>query len=228
MPTQARRHDDDRADRLGASASTRIGATSSRARRCASMRTCCRPRTAPRRLRSTPSTRSPAAARSYPRQAAIANDHFVFTGKRRRRQADRASAASSRALHGIESRTYATPGRRHLSFLLSRAGPRGARAVHSRRRLAQPRVRRVRRGRHRRRLDHARLRLVDRLHLLHAGEARGASSFSGTAAAVGQRQGHRARAAAPLGREAVAGHVGGVRRSRPRSCRWPIATRSRT
>ncbi len=36
--------------------------------------------------------------------------------------------------------------------------------------------------------------------------------FRGPAAAVGQRQGHRAGAAAALGREAVAGHVGRARR----------------
>ena len=35
------------------------------------------------------------------------------------------------------------------------------------------------------------------------------------AAAVGQRQGHRAGAAPALGREAVAGHVGGARRRQP-------------
>ena len=35
------------------------------------------------------------------------------------------------------------------------------------------------------------------------------------AAALGQRQGHRPRAAAAVGREAVAGHVGGARRRRP-------------
>ena len=68
-------------------------------------------------------------------------------------------------------------GRRHLPLLLSRAGARHAGPVHPRRRLAQPRLRRVRRGRHRRRIDDARLRLGDRLHLLHAreGAARRAS-----------------------------------------------------
>ena len=70
-------------------------------------------------------------------------------------------------------------GRRHLPLLLSRAGAGAARAVHSRRRLAQPRLRRLRRGRHRRRIDDARVRLVDRLHLLHAARSSGASSFSG-------------------------------------------------
>ena len=50
-----------------------------------------------------------------------------------------------------------------------------------------------------------------------------ASCSSGTAPAVGQRQGHRARAAAPLGAEAVAGHVGRVRR---RERQLPIAYRN--
>ena len=39
--------------------------------------------------------------------------------------------------------------------------------------------------------------------------------FQRPAAALGRRQGHRARAAAAVGREAVAGHVGGARRRRP-------------
>jgi len=45
----------------------------------------------------------------FPRQAAIANDHFVFTGK----EADERQTSISRAfarLHGIESPRYATPG----------------------------------------------------------------------------------------------------------------------
>ncbi len=58
--------------------------------------------------------------------------------------------------------------RRHLPFLFSGAGAGPAGPVHSRRRLAQPRLRRVRRRRHRRRLDDARFRLVDGLRLLHA------------------------------------------------------------
>ena len=102
-------------------------------------------------------------------------------------------------------------GRRHLSFLLSRAGPGDAGAVHSRRRLAQPRLRRVRRGRHRRRLDDAGIRLVDGLHLLHA-RAPAPRRVRRPAPAVGQRQGHRARAAAAVGRQTVAGHVGRARR----------------
>ena len=78
------------------------------------------------------------------------------------------------------------------------------------RRLAQPRLRRLRRGRHRRRIDDARVRLGDRLHLLHAGEG-APRRVRRPPAALGQRQGHRPRAAAAMGREAVAGDVGGAR-----------------
>ena len=105
-----------------------------------------------------------------PRQAAIANDHFVFTGV----AADDKQTAIGREfarVHDLERPYYATPGRRHLPFLLSRAGAGDARPVHPWRRLAQPRLRRLRRRRHWRRIDHARVRLVDRLHLLHAGAA---------------------------------------------------------
>ena len=122
------------------------------------------------RSRSTRSTRSPAGSAIYPRQAAIANDHFVFTG----REDDDRQTSIGRAfarLHGLEKPYYASPGRRDLPLLLPRAGARPARAVHPGRRFAQPRLRRLRRGRVRRRLDHARLRLVDGLHLLHAREA---------------------------------------------------------
>ena len=45
-----------------------------------------------------------------PRQAAIANDHFVFTGRRRPTTSRRASAASSPVCTDIGSPYYATPG----------------------------------------------------------------------------------------------------------------------
>ena len=77
---RARAHDAPPSRSCGRTASTRTP-RSCPARRCASTPTCCRRPTAPRRSRSTPSTRSPAATRSIPRQAAVANDHFVFTGK---------------------------------------------------------------------------------------------------------------------------------------------------
>ena len=145
----------------------------------------------------------------------------------RRRQADgdrpgvRARCTASRS-RTTRRRATASSISTFPSRALVDAGP-----VHSRRRLAQPRLRRVRRGRHGRRIDDARVRLVDRLHLLHAGEG-AARRVRRPAAAVGERQGHRARAAAALGREAVAGHVGGARRRERSSCRSPIATRSRT
>ena len=53
----------------------------------------------------------------------------MFTGSRRGRQAD-GDRPRVRARHGIEKPYYATPGRRHLSFLLPRAGARHAGAVH--------------------------------------------------------------------------------------------------
>ena len=138
-----------------------------------------------------------------------------------------ASAASSRGCRTCSKPYYATPGRRHLPFLFPRAGAGHAGAVHPRRGLAQPRLRRVRRGRHRRRLDDARLRMGDGLHLLHAGEG-APRRVRRPAPALGQRQGHRPRAAAALGREAVAGHVGRTRRRATVSCRSRTATRSPT
>ena len=60
-------------------------------------------------MRFTRSTRSPAAHTIHPRQAAIANDHFVFTG----RADDEKQTAIGRAFaaaHGIEPPYYATPG----------------------------------------------------------------------------------------------------------------------
>ena len=85
-----------------------------------------------------------------PRQAAIANDHFVFTG---REDDDRQTSIGREfaRLHGLEKPYYARPRRRDLPLLLPRAGARPARAVHPGRRLAQPRVRRLRGGRVRRR-----------------------------------------------------------------------------
>ena len=108
---------------------------------------------------------------------------------------------------------YATPGDGIFHFYFPGAGTGAAGAVHPGRRLAQPRLRRVRRGRHGRRFDDARLRLVHRLHLFHAGEG-APRRVHRRAAALGRGQGHRPRAAAALGRAAVAGHVGRVRRSR--------------
>ena len=162
-----------------------------------------------------------------PRQAAVANDHFVFTGKKD----DDKQTAIGRQFAELPRHREAVlrdARRRHLPLLFSRAGPGAAGPVHSRRRLAQPRLRRLRRGRHGRRLDDARLRLVDRLHLLHDGEAAPRHASRGKLQPLGHRQGHRPRAAAPLGREAVAGHVGGAGRCATSSCRSRSATPSPT
>jgi hypothetical protein len=68
----------------------------------------------------------------FPRQAAVANDHFVFTGKD---EDDKQTSIGPRlcrdAWHGEAVLRHA--GRRHLSFLFSRAGTGPARSVHSRR-----------------------------------------------------------------------------------------------
>ena len=162
----------------------------------------------------------------FPRQAAIANDHFVFTGK----DEDEKQTSIGRAFagrHGLEKPYYATPGDGIFHFYFPEQGlvlpgqfiP-GADS-HSRAYGAYGAVG-IGVG-----LDDARVRLVDRLHLLHAGAA-AARRVHRPVDAVGRRQGHRPRAAAAMGREAVAGHVGRVRRCRPASCRWSRATRSPT
>ena len=106
----------------------------------------------------------------FPRQAAVANDHFVFTGKE---DDDKQTAIGRQfaAHHGIEKPYYATPGDGIFHFYFPEQGLVLPGPVHPRRRLALARLRRLRRGRHGRGLDHARLRLVHRLHLLHDGEA---------------------------------------------------------
>ena len=177
MPRTRAADDVDRADRLGAP--RRQGRRGcSRARRCASTPICCRPPTARRRSRFTRSTRSPAATRSIrarrrsPTITSSSPAGKTTTSRRR-------SAARSRALHGIEKPYYATPGDGIFHFYFPEQGLVHAGAVHPRRRLAQPRVRRLRRGRHGRRIDDARVRLVDRLHLLHARRRRAAWCSAG-------------------------------------------------
>ncbi len=150
----------------------------------------------------------------YPRQAAIANDHFVFTGKDDDDKQTRIGREFAR-LHGIEKPYYATPGDGIFHFYFPEQGLVHARAVHSRRRLAQPRLRRVRRGRHRRRIDDARVRLVDRLHLLHAREGSGASCSTG-----GCSRGSAARTSS-------SSCCGAGARSSRRACRWSSSTRDR-
>ena len=162
----------------------------------------------------------------YPRQAAIANDHFVFTGRaddERQTSIGRAFAAAQ----GMKTPLLRHTRGRHLSFLLSGAGTRPARAVHSGRRLAQSGLRRVRRGGHRGRVHDARVRLGDGAVYFTLARARRVD-LRRPAESLGRRQGHRARAATPVGGGAVPGHVGGVRGSRTGSCRWWRATPSRT
>ena len=204
------RAEHDRADRLGAPGRQGRGGRA-RARRCACTPICCPRRTAPRRSRSTPSTRSPAATRST--RGRRRSPTTTSSSPARTTTTSRPpSAASSPQFHGIEKPYYADSRRRHLPLLLPGTGARHARAVHPRRRLAQPRVRRLRRRGHGRRLDHARLRLGDRLHLLHDGEA-AARALHRPAAAVGHRQGHRARRCCAAGA-----------RSSRRACRWSSST----
>ena len=115
----------------------------------------------------------------FPRQAAIANDHFVFTGKEADDKQTAIGRAVRRAARHRASRTTPTPGDGIFHFYFPEQGlvlpgqfiP-GADS-HSRAYGAYGAV-----G-HRRRLDDARLRLVDRLHLLHAGRSSGASSSRG-------------------------------------------------
>ena len=189
------------------------GGASRRARRCASTPTCCRRPTAPRRSRSTRSTRSPAAPPSIRVRRRSPTITSCSPASRPTTSRPRIGREFARAARHRASRYYATPGDGIFHFYFPEQGlvmpgqfiP-GADS-HSRAYGAYGAVG-IGVG-----LDHARIRLVDRLHLLHAGEA-AARRLPRAAAAVGRRQGHRARAAAALGREAVAGHVGRARRSR--------------
>ena len=171
----ARGDDDDRADRLGASRrqGSAARATSSRATtlRVYADLLPASDGTAPFAIHTF--NQITGGDTIYPRQAAIANDHFVFTGKAEDDKQTTIGREFARAARAGEA-VLRDARRRHLSFLFPRAGAGDAGPVHPRRRLAQPRLRRVRRGRHRRRLDDARVRLVDRLHLLHAREGSGA------------------------------------------------------
>ena len=149
----------------------------------------------------------------HPRQAAIANDHFVFTG----REDDEKQTSIGRAfakLHGIEKPVLRDARGRDLPFLFPGAGTGDAGPVHTRRRFTQPRVRRLWRSRDRHRIDHARFWLGDRLRL-HDACPRPACRLSREAATVGERQGHRPGAASRVGCQAGAGHVGRTRRCGP-------------
>ena len=153
-----------------------------------------------------------------PRQAAIANDHFVFTGV----DADDKQTGIGREfarLHGIEKPYYATPGDGIFHFYFPEQGlvmpgqfiP-GADS-HSR---AYGAYGAVGIG-----VGSTTLGFGWSTGYIYVTLARQRRVvFTGTAAAVGQREGHRARAAAAVGREAVAGDVGGAR-----GCRRTAADR---
>ena len=146
----------------------------------------------------------------YPRQAAIANDHFVFTGV----EADDKQTGIGRQfaeLHGIKKPYYATPGDGIFHFYFPEQGlvmpgqfiP-GADS-HSR---AYGAYGAVGIGVGSTTLG---FRMVDRVHLLHA-RATAPGRVHRPAPAVGRRQGHRARTPETMGREAGAGDVGRARR----------------
>ena len=162
----------------------------------------------------------------YPRQAAIANDHFVFTG----REDDDKQTGIGRAFareQGLTPPYYATPGDGIFHFYFPEQGlvlpgqfiP-GADS-HSRAYGAYGAVG-MGVG-----FDDARVRVGDGLRLLHAG-AGAARRVQRRAAAVGQRQGHRARAAAALGRDSSRRACRSSSSIAIGSCRSPIATRSPT
>jgi hypothetical protein len=149
----------------------------------------------------------------FPRQAAVANDHFVFTGKA---DDDKQTGIGREfaAHHGIEKPYYATPGDGIFHFYFPEQGlvlpgqfiP-GADS-HSR---AYGAYGAVGMG-----VGSTTLGFGWSTGYIYFTMAKAAPrGVQRPAAALGDRQGHRARAAAPLGREAVAGHVGGAGRSRP-------------
>jgi hypothetical protein len=120
----------------------------------------------------------------WPRQIAIANDHFVFTGL----EADEKQTSIGRVRkHRHRAALLRHARRRHLPLLFPGAGAGGAGHDDPRRRLAQPRLRRLRRDRDRRGLHHPRLRLEHRLHLHHGRQA-ATRALSRRPAAVGDRQ----------------------------------------
>ncbi len=148
----------------------------------------------------------------YPRQAAIANDHFVFTGV----EADDKQTSIGREFaraHGIEKPYYATPGDGIFHFYFPEQGlvlpgqfiP-GADS-HSRAYGAYGAV-----G-----IGVGSTTLgfgwsTGYIYFTLAKQRR--VVFRGTPSALGGWQGHRPRVAAPVGRTAIAGHVGGARRRR--------------
>ena len=161
-----------------------------------------------------------------PRQAAIANDHFVFTGV----DADDKQTSIGREfarLHGIEKPYYATPGDGIFHFYFPEQG------------LVMPGQFIPGADSHSRAYGaYGAVGIGVGSTTLGFGWSTGYIYFTlaqtaarrlrGRAAAVGRRQGHRPRAAAAVGREAVAGDVGGARRRRQTAARSRTGTRSRT
>ncbi len=149
----------------------------------------------------------------FPRQAAVANDHFVFTGH----EADDKQTSIGREfarLHGIEKPYYATPGDGIFHFYFPEQGLVYPGQLIPGRRLAQPRLRRLRSGGLRRGLDDARLRLVDRLRLLHARQTAPRDSCAASCS-----PGSRARTS-------FWSSCGAGARSSPRACRSSSWTRA--
>ena len=147
-----------------------------------------------------------------PRQAAIANDHFVFTGV----DADEKQTSIGREfarVHGIEKPYYATPGDGIFHFYFPEQG------------LVMPGQFIPGADSHSRAYGaYGAVGIGVGSTTLGFGWSTGYIYFTlakaapgrvpRQAAALGQRQGHRARAPAEVGREAVAGHVGRARRRR--------------
>ena len=218
-------HDDDRADRLGAS--RRQGrARCGPARRCACTRTCSPRPTGPPRSRSTRSTRSPAATRSI---RARRRSRTTISSSRARTPTSgrRRSAGSSRGSRRSES--PGTPTRATASSI-STFPEQG---------LVLPGMFIPGADSHSRAYGaYGAVGFGVGSTTLGFGWATGAIYFTvGEAAprrvprkapALGQRQGHRARAAPALGSEAVAGHVRRVRGRGDAARRCRTATRSRT
>ena len=149
----------------------------------------------------------------FPRQAAVANDHFVFTGKK---DDDKQTAIGRQfaTFHGIEKPYYATPGDGIFHFYFPEQGlvlpgqfiP-GADS-HSR---AYGAYGAVGMG-----VGSTTLGFgwsTGYIYFTMAKERR--VTLPRQVEPLGHRQGHRPRVAAPLGREAVAGHVGGAGGCRP-------------
>jgi len=161
----------------------------------------------------------------YPRQVAIANDHFVFSG----RNADDKQTSIGRdfaKLHDITKPYYATPGDGSSTFTFrSRGSSCPGRSFpgadsHSRAYGAYGAVGTGVAAR-------SSASVGRPATLFHAGEAPARGLYR-KAAALGQRQGRRAGAAAPVGESPGARHERRVRPMPSASCPFRIATPSRT